>query len=92
MKSNYKNKEMYCVEKISVLVDWRGKNYSGYITDERINALGIVVAAKTMEELEVKLRDAVQFHVEGCVEDGDELPAWAVQGDYELIINGIVVI
>ena len=75
------------MEKIIASVDWCGKNYAGYITDERINALGIVATAKTMDELEAKLRETVMFHIEGCVEDGDELPSWAVQGGYELQVE-----
>ena len=75
------------MEKINALVDWCGKNYAGYITDERINALNIVVTAKTRAELDKELREAVQFHIDGCVEDGDQLPEWAVAGTYEIVVE-----
>ena len=33
------------------------------------------------------LAEAVQFHVEGCLEDGDTLPEWLVKGDYEFDVE-----
>lgn len=75
------------METIKSEMDWCGKNYAAYITDGRINASGIVVTAKTREALEEQLRDAVRFHIEGCVEDGDKLPDWATQGLYRIRIE-----
>ena len=75
------------MEKIQVLVDWCGKNYAAYIADERIKAEAIVVTAKTKDELKLKVQEALDFHIDGCIEDGDSLPQWAIDRAYELDIE-----
>ena len=74
------------MEKIHVKVDWCEKNY-GAVTE--CEALGGVVAvtAKTYDGLLEDLAEAVRFHVEGCVQDGDGLPEWLVSGDYAFDIE-----
>lgn len=74
------------MEKIHVKVDWCEKNY-GAVTE--CEALGGVVAvtAKTYDGLLEELKSAIIEHVEGCVQDGDELPEWLVSGDYALDIE-----
>ena len=71
------------MEKIHVLVGWSGKNFGASVDDERIGGV-VAVTAKTYEELQSKMREALEFHVEGVVEDGMDIPSWLVAGDYEL--------
>ena len=75
------------MEKIKVFVDWCGKNYAAYIIDHRIHATSIVVTAKTHEELEQKIQEALQFHIEECIADGDQMPKWAAEGAYTLDVE-----
>ena len=73
---NYKD-----MEKIHVKVDWCEKNYGAVTECEALNGV-VAVTAKTYDALMADLADAVQFHVEGCVDDGDRMPEWLVKGEY----------
>jgi predicted RNase H-like HicB family nuclease len=46
------------------------QNWSAYSPD----VPGCVAAAETREELEVLFREALEFHLEGLIEDGEPLP------------------
>ena len=35
---------------------------------------GVIAAAETREECETLMREAMAFHIEGLIEDGDEVP------------------
>ena len=71
------------MEKIHVLVGWSGKNFGTSIDDERIGGV-VAVTAKTYGELQVRTREALEFHIEGVMEDGVEIPSWLAAGEYEL--------
>ncbi|MDR3340022.1 MAG: CopG family transcriptional regulator [Candidatus Symbiothrix sp.] len=72
------------MEKIKVMVGWSGNNYSAG-TDDYENLNGIVlVTHKTFDGLKKEFDSALQFHIEGCLSDGDILPEWLKNGDYEL--------
>ncbi len=71
------------MEKIKVYVDWCDKNFGASTDDERIGG-SVVVTHRSYEGVVVALREALAFHVESCVSDGDLLPAWLVSGEYEL--------
>ena len=45
--------------------------------------------AKTFEELLQVAHDTLAFHVQGMIEDGDEVPEWLAKGDYEFEFNYI---
>lgn len=45
-------------------------NWSAYVPD----LPGCVAAADTYEETEQLIREAVEFHIEGMLEDGDVIP------------------
>ena len=74
------------MEKIHVKVDWCEKNYGAVTECEALNGV-VAVTAKTYDGLLADLADAVRFHVEGCVADGDPLPEWMVKGEYEFDIE-----
>jgi predicted RNase H-like HicB family nuclease len=46
------------------------RNWSAYSPD----VPGCVAAAETRAELEVLFREALEFHLEGLLEDGESLP------------------
>lgn len=46
------------------------RNYSAYSPD----VLGCVTTGKTREEVERRMREALEFHLEGILEDGDSIP------------------
>ncbi len=67
------------MEKIKVIVGWEDKNYSA-VCDSGL----VVDTHKDLDKLKESFAEAFAFHVEGCIEDGDELPACVVDGAYEL--------
>ena len=59
---------------IKVNVEWAEKNFCASV-DEQVPG-AVVVTDKTLEGLKQAVREAVEFHVEGMLADGDEVPAW----------------
>jgi predicted RNase H-like HicB family nuclease len=53
-------------------------NYSAWSPD----LLGCVATGDTLEEVEVEMRDAIAFHLEGLVEHGDPIPDGTGPGVY----------
>lgn len=69
------------MEKIKVHVEWYDKNFGASLGE---NVPGsVVLTAKTYEELLREVPETLRYHVEGMLEDGDEVPQWLVEGDYE---------
>lgn len=69
--------------KLLVHVGWTEHNFCCGYSGEDINGV-VVQTAKTLEELKKGFEEGLKFHIEGCVEDGDSLPDYIVNGDYEL--------
>ena len=69
------------MEKIQVLVQWCDKNFGATLGDNVPG--GVVLATGTFEELQKKVPETLRFHIEGMVEDGDDVPQWLVEGNYE---------
>lgn len=72
------------MEQIKVLVDWCGKNYASYISDQSICGV-VITTAKTFEKLKKETEEELKFHLEGCIADGDSIPESIKNGDYELV-------
>ena len=70
------------MEKVVVKVEWCNKNFCAVVGDNVPGA--IVVASDTMDHLKKDVVESIEFHVEGMVADGDEVPAWLASGDYAL--------
>jgi len=66
------------MEKVTVTVEMTDNNYSAYL--EKLP--GCVSTGKTFEELKNNISEAVEFHIEGMEEDGEEIPFGS---DYELV-------
>lgn len=47
----------------------------------------MVLTAKTFEELKREVPETLKFHVEGMIADGDDVPQWLRDGDYEFEYN-----
>jgi hypothetical protein len=75
--------KMRIMEIIQVKIGWSGKNYSCVADDSALNGV-VVVTNKTLDGLKKDFLEGLQFHIEGCVQDGDDLPEWLLQGKYEL--------
>ena len=73
--------EKNAMEKIKVNVQWCDKNFGASLGDNVPGA--VVLTAKTYQELLREVPDALRFHVEGMIEDGDDVPQWLRDGDYE---------
>jgi len=66
------------MEKVIVIVEMTDNNYAAYI--EKLP--GCVSTGKTFEELKNNISEAIEFHLEGMREDGEEIP---FSLDYKLI-------
>lgn len=72
-----------------VYVEWADKNFSASLGD---NVPGsVVIAARDINELKKEVEETLRFHVEGMLADGDEVPQWLIDGDYQLEYNYISV-
>lgn len=69
-------------ETIKVFVEWADRNFSASLGDNVPGA--VVIAAKDIIELKKEVVETLRFHVEGMLADGDEVPQWLADGDYEL--------
>ncbi len=62
----------------AVVIERAGNNYSAYVPD----LPGCVAAGRTVEETEVEIREAIEFHLAGLREDGLPLPVPESHVDY----------
>jgi len=54
----------------AIVVEKAGNNYSAYVPD----LPGCVATGSTIEETERKIREAIELHIEGMMEDGLPVP------------------
>ena len=73
------------MEKIRVDVQWCKNNFGASMGENVPGA--VVFTASSIEQLQAEAKETLQFHVEGMLEDGDEVPQWLVNGDYEVEWN-----
>ena len=69
------------MERIIVDVSWCNKNFGASLSENVPGA--VVLTAKTFEEMQQEVQETLRFHLDGMVKDGDEVPQWLVDGDYE---------
>lgn len=67
---------------VKVEVSWSYKNYCCGWGYEGVGA--VICTNKTLEGLKHDFEESIQFHVEAMVEDGDKVPEWLANGDYEI--------
>ncbi|MDR0658444.1 MAG: hypothetical protein LBG18_05875 [Mediterranea sp.] len=71
------------MKKVVVTVGMTERNYSAYVN---IGDGIAVVTGKTFEELKKQMEEAIEFHLEGMNEDGDDIPE-IFNSDYELVYS-----
>jgi predicted RNase H-like HicB family nuclease len=64
--------------KYAVVIEKAEKNYSAYVPD----LPGCVSVGDTLEEVEQMIREAIEFHLEGMLLDGEAVPAADTQCCY----------
>ena len=62
----------------AVVIERAKRNYSAYVPD----LPGCVATGKTVQETLAAIRAAIEFHLEGLVEDGDPIPDPGTLVDY----------
>jgi predicted RNase H-like HicB family nuclease len=62
----------------AIVIELAEGNYSAYVPD----LPGCVSTGTTVQEVEDRIREAIQFHVEGLREDGQPVPPPSSRVDY----------
>jgi len=62
----------------AIVIEKAGNNYSAYVPD----LPGCVATGATVEEAEVQIRDAIEFHLDGMREDGIAISPPASRVEY----------
>ena len=62
----------------AIVIEQDEGNYSAYVPD----LPGCVATGATIQEVEVEMREAISFHLEGMREDGLAIPAPSSQVEY----------
>lgn len=73
------------MEKIDVYVDWCDKNFAASFGSNVPGA--VVFTARTWEEVKKEAKDTLDFHIEGMLKDGDDIPEWLRNGEYEFVFH-----
>jgi len=56
--------------KYAIVIEQGANNLSAYVPD----LPGCITTGKTIEEVEHNIREAIELHLEGLIEDGDPIP------------------
>ena len=75
----------YMMEKIIVDVAWGDRNYGGSLGSNVPGA--VVFTAPTFEVLQKEAKESLEFHVGGLMENGEDVPEWLKNGEYEFVYN-----
>lgn len=65
-----------------VNVGWTGENFCSGWSDDNLGT--VAVTGESVEAVKMGFADALRFHIDGCVADGDTCPMYLTEGDYEL--------
>ena len=71
------------MRKLQVKIGWSGNNYSCITDDDALGGI-IIVTNKTLTGLKKDFQESLQFHIEGCIQEGEQLPEWLISGQYEI--------
>ena len=75
----------YMMEKVIVDVAWCDRNYGGSLGSNVPGA--VVFTAPNFDALQKEAKDSLEFHIEGLMENGEDVPEWLKNGDYEFEYN-----
>ena len=84
-RGDLENLKQYMMERIIVDVAWCDRNYGGSLGSNVPGA--VVLTAPTLEALQKEAKESLEFHVEGLMENGEDVPEWLKNGDYEFEYN-----
>lgn len=70
------------MHKIDVEIHWSEKNYCCGWSMEGVGA--VMCTNKTLEGVKVDFEESLEFHVEGMLADGEQVPEWLANKDYEV--------
>jgi predicted RNase H-like HicB family nuclease len=62
----------------AVVIEKAGDNYGAYVPD----LPGCIATGATVEEVEVLIREAIEIHIEGMLEDGLPIPPGTARARY----------
>jgi predicted RNase H-like HicB family nuclease len=62
----------------AIVIEQAAENYSAYVLD----LPGCVATGKTVAEIELRIREAIEFHLEGMRQDGEAIPVPSSRVDY----------
>ena len=84
-RGDLENLKQYMMERIIVDVAWCDRNYGGSFGSNVPGA--VVFTAPTFEALQKEAKENLELHVEGLMENGEDVPEWLKNGDYEFEYN-----
>ena len=84
-RGDLENLKQYMMERIIVDVAWCDRNYGGSLGSNVPGA--VVFTAPTFEALQKEAKESLEFHIEGLMENGEDVPEWLKNGDYEFVYN-----
>ena len=84
-RGDLENLKQYMMEKIIVDVAWCDRNYGGSLGSNGPGA--VVFTAPTFEALQKEPKESLEFHIGGLMENGEDVPEWLKNGDYEFEYN-----
>ncbi len=64
--------------KYAVVIEKAGSNFSAYVPD----LPGCITTGQSVEEIEVQIREAIEFHLAGMREDGEVIPSPSSSVEY----------
>ena len=73
------------MEKVIVNVAWCDRNYGGSLGSNIPGA--VVFTAPTFEVLQKEAKESLEFLIEGLMENGEDVPEWLKNRDYEFEYN-----
>jgi predicted RNase H-like HicB family nuclease len=59
----------------TVIYEWGKRNWSAYVPD----LPGCIATGKTRRQVEQRIREAIEFHIEGLTERGEVVPAPSIE-------------
>ncbi|MDP9199806.1 MAG: type II toxin-antitoxin system HicB family antitoxin [Pseudomonadota bacterium] len=62
----------------AIVIEQANENYSAYVLD----LPGCVATGATVAEVEQRIREAIEFHMEGMRQDGQAIPLPSSRVDY----------
>jgi predicted RNase H-like HicB family nuclease len=62
----------------AVVIERAGDNYSAYVPD----LPGCVAVGATLDEIELQIREAIEFHLDGMKQDGLAIPLPSSRVEY----------